>query len=309
MMPNNNPLVVTIIVHYQSPEECATLVGNLEQLSYPNHKIVVVDNQSAPSYYQQLRDLLQPTQATLFQNKANSGYGAGINYGIQQVKHLQADFYQIINADTRVINLNYLSEIIDTFKKNAAAGLIGPCVQTLNGDIQNTIMPFITLRGVISGKHLNRSFIQTPPIAIEAEVINGVCFVVSADAYHGIGGFDEDFFMYGEEHDLCYRLTKNQYQCLFWTGLSIQHDDYESRQDIKTFTWRDALIRANQILYLKKRQQYFSAFVLSVLFSTTLLLKYLKGVKIQHPGLSAIWVGYFSPIRMNQFRSKAKSTC
>lgn len=302
MMPNNNPLVVTIIVHYQSPEECATLVSDLEQLSYPNHQIVVVDNQSATSYYQQLTDLLQPTQAILIQNKANNGYGAGINLGVEHTLQLNPFYYHIINCDTRILNKDYISSIIQYMEKDEQLALIGPGILMEGKIVQNTIMPFISLYNVFAFKRLHKenSKIELIPQLYPADVINGVCFMVSAKAFKDINGFDKDYFMYGEEHDFCYNLHKKGYKCMFWSGQSILHYNGH-KPNKKAIHWRDVLVRCNQILYLKKHNKQFSSIVLSILFCLSFCIKRVLGIKFIDFTISQVIYFCFNPMKLNKY--------
>lgn len=299
MIFESNPLVVTIMVHYKSPEECIDLVNDLQKITWPNHKILIVDNQSGKIDYDHLKSKLNFNNVILIKNTVNNGYGGGINYGISQIQELKAEFYHIINTDTRIINPNYFTQIIKIFYSKDNAGLIGPGVQKINGSLQNTIMPFFTLKGIFSRDIPNKSFISDIPTISMVEVINGVCFLVSSKAFNKINGFDEDFFMYGEEHDLCFRLKEIGFDSYFWSGLAITHLEGDERQSYKLFTWRDVLIRANQILFLKKRNKNGSAIILGILFSLSLVKKWLTGTKFSGFSIFRISYSYFFPSVIN----------
>ncbi|MFW5804412.1 MAG: glycosyltransferase family 2 protein, partial [bacterium] len=278
-MNNKNSLVVSIIVHYQAPEECINLVKQLQSITWPNHKIVVVDNQSSDASISELQNKINPfSNTTLVQNPRNNGYGGGINYGITQCKHLAPAFFHIINTDIRIINPEYISDIITSFSQVENAALIGPAVLDDNKNIQNTIMPFISFVNIFlfKFKRYKKSLIEKAPRLYPVDVINGVCFVLKSEAFFEIKGFDEEFFMYGEEHDFCYRLKKAGYRSFFWSGKSIIHT-HKNKFQKKEFTWRDALIRSNQVLFLKKHKSCIEAFIISFLFAISYVVKKLRG--------------------------------
>ncbi|WP_016776036.1 glycosyltransferase family 2 protein [Anaerophaga thermohalophila] len=300
-MSNKQPRVFTIIVHYQAPEECFQLVKGLQTITYPNHQIVVVDNHSAENNYSLLKEKISNFEnTTVVQNPKNNGYGGGINYGIKQTLHLSPDFFHIINTDTEIVNPRYISDIIQSFSQTPDAALIGPAVYSDNSNIQNTIMPFISLSSIFLFKlqRHQQSFIEEEPQLLSVEVINGVCFIIKADAYFSINGFDEDFFMYGEEHDFCYRLEKAGFKRYFWSGGSIIHV-HHNKFKTKEFTWREALIRANQILFLKKHRSNFEAFFTSCLFAVSYFLKRYSGFSFSDISFLKALKGLFNPKILN----------
>jgi hypothetical protein len=301
-MNNKYPLVLTVIVHYQAPEECIQLVKELQEITWPNHQIVVVDNHSPEDNYSFLQKNISTFEnTTLVQNPVNNGYGGGINYGIRKTSHLSPDFFHIINTDTEIANPAYISDIIKAFSQETDAALIGPAILSDNGDIQNTIMPFISLSSIFLFKFKNKtlSYLQNPPQHFPVEVINGVCFITKAEAYYSINGFDEDYFMYGEEHDFCFRLKKAGFKSYFWAGKSIIHANHDKFK-VKEFTWRDALIRSNQVLFLKKHRSRFEAFLISCLFSISYIIKYIIGFSFKDISLRHTLKGLFYPQNMNK---------
>lgn len=301
MSTNNKPLVVTVIVHFNTPIECLQLINDLQTITWPNHKIVIVDNQSEEGYFEYLKIELEHSNVTLIRNTVNNGYGGGINYGVSQIQNLKADFYQILNTDTRIFNPDYISQLIQGFFVNQGVGLIGPGVKISNGEIQNTVMPFVSIIGILSRNIPKKSFISSSPSFKKIEVINGVCFLISSKAFIKIGGFDQDFFMYGEEHDLCYRLKKNGFDSYFWSGPSIIHLNEIQTQSEKKITWRDTLIMSNQVLLLKKHNSFVSAMFISFIFSISIIIKYFSGVKFPDTPLLVTIQGLFKPEKMNNY--------
>ncbi|TCO06893.1 glycosyltransferase family 2 protein [Natronoflexus pectinivorans] len=293
------PLLVTILVHYNAPDECVSIVNQLAKTEYSNHEIVVVDNPSTPEVFEILKQQLTDDKIHVIQNHSNSGYGAGINFGAEYAKKLGAKYYHIINTDTSIVNGNYISKIIEEFDSTCDAGLIGPGVITPSGDVQNTIMQHTSIKNAKNFKKNQnfKSITEAYPKLYPVEVINGVCFIVKAEAFKFIKGFDEDFFMYGEEHDFCERLHTAGYQVYYWSGCAIKH--FHQQSNCFLFTWRDALARINQILYLQKRNRA-KAIVLALLFSVATTFKRLNNkYQFEIPYKSVI-KGYLNPVKFNK---------
>ncbi len=302
MSNNNSPLVISIIVHYQSPDECLQLIDDLQKITCPNHQIVIVDNQSDPTIFEYLKTNISFTNTELIQNHSNNGYGAGINFGVNHIKHLNPGYYHIINTDTRISNTDYISQLVMALSANKKAGFIGPAVSMPGGEIQNTILPFFSFQNALffKRKHGKNSFIEDNPQFYPVDVINGVCALIRAEAFDAIKGFDEDFFMYGEEHDFCYRLKKAGYPSFFLSSPSIIHYEKHNKKIGKKVSWRDVLVRSNQILFLKKHNKSISAVGLSLLFSLTFFIKFLSGYSFEPIKLKRSISALFFPKRLNK---------
>lgn len=304
-MSNHTPCLITVLVHYNNPDECIQLVLQLEKIELIKHQIIIVDNQSSLEHFTSLEQQIKGTNAKLIQNSINGGYGSGINLGVNYGQKYFPDYIQVINTDVSILNPNYLITIINLMEIDKNIGIIGPSVQMPSGEIQNTIMPFITLKNIIYfSKIANNCCYQSATQTINpVQVINGVCMIIRNSAFIGINGFDSDFFMYGEEHDFCYRMQKNGYNIAFWSGEAILHM-IGHKVNAKTINWRDILVRCNQILFLKKHNQRFTSYILSFLFSASILLKKVMGYKLNDISLLNTIFYLFNPLKLNRYFTK-----
>ena len=76
------PLVVTIVVHWNEPEETARCLASLARVRYPAHEVVVVDNASTSEALGQLREVAKG--ATVLENRQNLGFAGGNNAGFEE---------------------------------------------------------------------------------------------------------------------------------------------------------------------------------------------------------------------------------
>ena len=302
-MLNKVPLVLTILVHYNSVDDCCSIIQDLENCKYSNHKIVIVDNQSTDYSFRKLKYSLTNAKAYLIRNTCNNGYGGGINFGVEYGRQFNPGYIQVMNIDTRVINFSYMSEIVGQLEALPSAGIIGPAVMTPKGGSQNTIMPFVTLKGLFNFKKnfTKLSHIKTPPVLKEVEVLNGVCFIVRYKAFQNVNGFDEDYFMYGEEQDFCFRISRMGYFNYFYSIKSIIHYEDNSQLLVKEIIdWKYLLIRSNQVMYLMKNKNFFESCMSSLIFFISTVKKIIVGSKLKNLSILRVFKALVRPKSFNK---------
>jgi len=298
---NTQPRIVSIAVHYNSPEDCTVLVKSLIKSNYNNHIIIIVDNCSEPILYNRLvhslLGIIEEGKCEIIKNKSNVGFGGGINFGFDYaVSRYKPDYLHVINTDAEIINKNYLLSLASLLEQDKSIGIIGPAVLKGNRrDIQNTILPFVTLKTALSFKKnfSNLSYIDDVPTTRDVDCVNGVCFLMPAKVFNSVKGFDTSYFMYGEEQDLCFNIYKKGYRRVFWSGKSIIHYGAEKEEN-SMIDWRFVHVRKNQVKYLRKHEGFTKSLLLATLFSVSLLVKLWKGGKTKDETPREIILQYFS---------------
>ena len=209
-----------------------------------NLQIIVIDNNSTDGSQQYLKDQFAD-KILLINNQENIGFGAACNIGLQKVN---TKYTLFLNPDTKV-DSKVLREVMAFAEQNQNLGLIGVRMH----DHKNRFLPE-SKRGLprpskafykLSG--INKLFDQSdrfnayyaPHIAseerAEVEILSGAFLFGETAVIKNVGGFDEAFFMYGEDIDLSYRLLKDGFKNYYLGDLVITH--YKGRstdqQDIK----------------------------------------------------------------------------
>lgn len=302
----NQPLVVSVAVHYNSPEDCINLLRSLVKVNYTNHRIVVVDNCSETAAYTKVAQFVagldQAYSCEIIKNKSNVGFGGGINYGFAYAyEKYNIAYLHVINVDAEVINANYLQDLVTVLEGNKGIGIIGPAVlKEDRKELQNTILPFVSLRTALNFRKAfsNLSYVEDEPTIKDVACVNGVCFLMPAGVFHSVDGFDTSYFMYGEEQDLCYKIYLKGLQRVFWSGLSIMHLGAE-KPFSQAIDWRYVFVRKNQVRFLRKHDTILNAFILASLFSIKTTLHFIKSKGDAYTKLSNIIASYFSSLRVN----------
>src|ERR1039458_3235504 len=204
--------VAAVVVNYNAGSALSECVASLEREGV--RAIVVVDNGSTDGSLEGL-GAANPDVRVLRAGR-NLGYGGGVNYGAGQTA---GELLLVCNPDL-VLQTGALSAMADRLAQDPSLGLVGPALVTPAGDLQPSGRAFPTLRrssfqaalGVLLPnnsysrryREANRARAETGTV----DWVTGACFLVRREAFSAVGGFDDRYFMYVEEVDLCWRLAR-----------------------------------------------------------------------------------------------------
>lgn len=200
--------VDVVVVSFNSGERLRACV---ERLSHePLIQVIVVDNASNDDSRGVVADL--PLRVVALER--NVGFGAGCNVGWRT---LGADVVLFLNPDAQISpdNVFRLADIL----QQSSAGAIAPRIVNEAGELEWSLRRFPKIRSVYGQALLAHHLfpkadwvdeVIRDPERYEREApcdwASGACLLVRRDLLERIGGFDEDFFMYCEDVDLCRRL-------------------------------------------------------------------------------------------------------
>jgi len=193
-------------------------------------EVVVVDNASTDGTPDIVRT--EYPQVTLYANTSNYGYGSAAN---QAVKSCRGDYVLLLNGDAMVTPgaIGALSAYMD---RHPEAAVVGPLLRHPDGSLERSYFPFPgTLGWFLENEPvvwllrclpvgLERFLCFTPP-TVDRVVpwVLGAALLLRRTAFEAVGGFDESYFMYFEEVDLCLRLRAVQSQVHFTPSATVLH--------------------------------------------------------------------------------------
>lgn len=237
-----------IIVSYNVKYFLAQCLESIYQstLSHEEFEVFVVDNASpdhTPDYLRQRFPAADYPQLHLICNSRNVGFGRANNQAVKQAKGEYILFLNpdtLLHADTLAQSLAYADAHPDlgglgtmmlrdngTFAFESRRGLPTPWVALCKMTGLSSLFP----KSKVFGRYYLRYLDETK--AAEIEIISGAYFMARQKALQEVGLFDEEFFMYGEDIDLSYRLTlggyKNHYvpyPMLHYKGESTQKSSF-----------------------------------------------------------------------------------
>lgn len=177
-------------------------------------EVVIFDNDSRDGTVA----LLKPRwpDVTWIASDRNLGFGTGCNRGAAVANH---DLLLFLNPDT-LVREDTFTVMRDFFAAHAEAGVAGCKIVNRDGSLQAACKRSFPSPRVAAYKFLGLSnlFPQSRVFGRynltyldenethEVDAVSGSFMCVRADVFHKVGGFDEDFFMYGEDLDLCFRI-------------------------------------------------------------------------------------------------------
>lgn len=192
-----------IILNWNNYKETKEAIDSCLKLTYPNKKIIVVDNASNDDSDIKLKE--NYPKLIHLQTRDNLGYTGGNNFGIKKAMELQSDYIMILNNDTVIKNQNFIENILEIFNLSKDVGIIGPVIldkETNKGidKYQNSF--FLNL---LESHVNNKQLLLSDNNLKNVNRVCGCAIIFSRDVLEKCIGFDESFFMYAEEMDICYR--------------------------------------------------------------------------------------------------------
>jgi GT2 family glycosyltransferase len=263
---NKYPLVYLIVLTYQMREVVHYCLDSLRDMTYPNYKIIVVDNKSDDGTEEMLRR--EFPELTVIQTGGNLGYTGGNNRGIDYAIQQSADYVLILNPDTVVSNPRFLDEMIAYTEAHPEVGIAGPRVFLREaGVVQNTVLSppglwqntINWIRYRIDPKLLEFS----GDVVVETKVLNGVCLLIRVACLRQIGLFDENIFMYIEDAEMDYRARRRGWSVQYLPIDSVTHR--QKREGYHMTGFASFLLKRNSVYYLCKIGKHVDAWGFAIL--------------------------------------------
>ena len=231
------PEVSIIIVSYNTEETIGGCLRSILAEDDCRKEIFVVDNGSSDGSV----SYLQKAFSTVFllANEKNRGYAAANN---QVLHRCRGKYILFLNPDTK-LSRGVLRAIVSYMESNPHVGIAGTKLINLDGT------PQWSMSELYLGQKYARGELSGLPGSI-ASVI-GASMVARADLVKRIGGFDEDFFLYGEDQDLCLRVRKCGFEIGYIDEAVITHLGGQSERDTTRLGVWDKKMRAEHIFYRK----------------------------------------------------------
>lgn len=198
-------------------------------------EIILVDNASTDDSKDVIKELKKENKNIEFHfNKENLGFSRGNNSAVSKTS---GKYVLFLNPDTFVEN-NALKQIYDYMEDNSKVGVCCPRLDLPDGTLTsashrgfptpwNAITHFSGLRRlfpyskIFAGYTMGWKLKSNKPHEVDA--ISGGFFFVRRSAAEEVGWWDEDYFMYGEDIDFCYRLKQKGWKVMFLPQISVLH--------------------------------------------------------------------------------------
>jgi N-acetylglucosaminyl-diphospho-decaprenol L-rhamnosyltransferase len=226
------PSVTAVVVTWNSARLLPDLIRTLNALKPVLHEAVISDNASTDDTRELVRRELPWVR--LVENPRNGGFGYGCNRGMEEV---ESPFILFLNADARIE-----SEAVETLSATLTADPAAAAVQPL---IRLWDWPLVTLSAGAAmtrmGEGYDLDFMRfqpapgTTPIPVPA--VTAAVSLWRREALERVSGFDEGFFMYFEDLDLCLRLRAGGCRFLLDPSAGAEHRMGASSTRTRALAW------------------------------------------------------------------------
>jgi GT2 family glycosyltransferase len=229
--------ISVVIVNYKVKEYIANLLNSLGKAQHNvNLEIFVVDNASGDDSISYLKK--RYPDVNYIANEENLGFGKANN---QAIKQATGKFTLIINPDT-VVSEDTLDVLVDYMNRHPECGVSGCKIMNPDGtfarecrrsvpDLKSAVFRVLALDVLFpKSKFFGKRYLGWLPESENAKVpvLSGSCMFWRTSLLKELGGFDEDFFMYCEDDDICYRVQQTDYTVDYVAETSIIHYKGES---------------------------------------------------------------------------------
>jgi GT2 family glycosyltransferase len=241
MNSSSEPRVLAIILNFRTPE--MTLQA-AEAARVAMHKvageILVIDNGSDDGSYESLcaaareRGWLEDGRLRVVASSVNGGFGAGCNIGLKA--HLadgsRPDFFYLLNSDA-FVRPDTIALLRDFLVQTPQAGLVGSRVCGVDGEEHVTAFRFPSIASEFEGsvktgivtRFLKNAVVPLgmPEHPTRVDWTAGASMMIRREVIEAVGGFDETFFLYFEETDLCQRAIRAGWQTWYLPASEVAH--------------------------------------------------------------------------------------
>lgn len=267
-----NVCVSIIIVHYRVEEKLHKCLQSIYRLKTEHsYEIIIVDNDEERPLSKDFRKKYK--DITIVGNK-NTGFGAGNNKGADVAK---GKYLFFLNPDTEVFP-GTIDALVSFLQNNKNVGIAAPILLHENHEpfALQGLGKLTPQSGIVALSFLNK-LIPNNPISKRfwmegwdktkkklVETVPGTAFMMSKKLFEEVGRFDENFFLYFEEHDLCRRVAEKGYELYMVPEAKVMHlwgKSTAHRDDIKT------IFRQSRFYYFKKHYGLFTAILVDVITS------------------------------------------
>lgn len=232
------------------------------------YEIIVIDNFSSDGSPEMVEEKFP--EIILIKNKINIGYGRASNQGLAAA---QGKYVLILNSDIK-INQNCLDDMLDFMEKNPAIGASSCKLTFSDGKLQHSCRKFPTfktfflmllgLRFLFPKMKPFRKYLMLDWDHSEIKKVDqimGSFMFIRSDVIEEVGGFDERFWMYFEEVDLCLRINKAGWKIVHYPYVSAVHFLSKSAEqwgDIKKISE----YQKSLLTYFKKNGKLYEYYIL-----------------------------------------------
>jgi len=221
-MNSNAPPVAIIVVNWNRREDTLACLESLAGVTYPNFRVIFVDNGSSDGSAQAVRERFPQVQVIALPD--NRRFAGGNNVGLRDVLEKGGDFALLLNNDTTVA-ADFLDHLVAAAREDAWIGLAAPKIlYSARPDViwfaGGIIVPAWGYVRHFGLRQRDDGRFDQPR---DVSFLTGCCLLIRRDVLGKVGLLDEGFFLYSEDADYCLRAARAGYRLRYEPRSRIFH--------------------------------------------------------------------------------------
>lgn len=213
-------MVSLIILSYNTKELLKSCLSSVyDKLHDIDFEIIVVDNASSDDSAHMIKKNFPKVK--LIESKVNLGFAKGINKGSRYAKE---EYLLFLNSDTTVLD-NSIKEMIKFIEANSSIGVVGGRLINKDHRVESSFGDNLSIIGIcqmlFGGRGLRSSRKVNSPSPVDW--VSGGFMLVRKTLFEKLGGFDENFFMYIEDMEFCFRIKKLGFSVYYYPQTNVVH--------------------------------------------------------------------------------------
>jgi GT2 family glycosyltransferase len=274
--------VSVIIVNWNTRDILRDCLRSVyEQTGGVTFEVIVVDNASDDGSAEMVKQEIP--QVILIENKENRGFAAANNQGMAIAN---GRYILLLNPDTIVLD-GAIQKSVVFADYHPDIAVVGCQVWLNEHEIQRTCFAFPSVVEFIFQKMgLRRLFPRSRSFGwidygwwdrttpMDVDVVSGMFMLVRKSAIEQVGGMDEDYFVYAEETDWCFRFKKAGWKCVFTPTARIIHIDGGNKSTDLVKIKMYVQMQKSVLIFYKKRCGFASWLIAKLLFMFSMFIRY-----------------------------------
>ena len=215
-------LAYIIVLTWNGKEDTLECLKSLQKISYPNYRILVVDNASTDGTVEAIKENFQKVELLI--NPRNLRFAGGNNEGIRHSLKRGAQYIVLLNNDT-VVDREFLSHMVNRAQSDISIGMVGPKI--LYHSEPNRLWyaggKIEWWKGWVSHVGVREVDVGQYDTVREVDYITGCCLLVKREVIESVGMLDKSYYIYGEDTDWCIRTSRARYKLLYVPSSVVWH--------------------------------------------------------------------------------------
>ena len=214
----------SIVLYNENKCDLEKTISSFLNTSF-NKTLFLIDNSSSKDFL--LKEIINKDDVVYIKNDENLGFGKAHNLVLDKI---DSDYHLILNPDID-FNSNILNDLVEELDNNENLSMISPEVKYPNGKLQYTCRKKPTIKEMVfrrigcNKKYVNQRQYLDKDLSkpFHPQFIHGCFMLFKTDDFVKLNGFDERYFLYMEDADICRKIKQTGKEILYYPKVNITH--------------------------------------------------------------------------------------